>query len=318
MKKKAKINFTIDVLMFVMMAAIGGIGLLIKYSLISGKDQWKVYSSNVELTLWGWDRHQWGSLHLILGIILFGLLLLHILFHWKQIKGLFRHLILHTTSRIILTVVLIAIALALLIFGLVIPRDVVTLKKGEGHYREYRVERNSTPLLEKSVKQMEESSSPDTRDISHHEENHRNRKYSIVVNGSMTLKQAADAYLKERVGGFSIYPKDEELEIVGYSFCGDCPGGNVEYVPEEMINNGAEVIHLATGLVVGYPPCPRIRQFKEFIEKKYNVPVVIGTHPIPLKYLNVHKDLSFWKKMRMSDLAGNLMKEDHAIMAAYD
>jgi predicted metal-binding protein len=124
--------------------------------------------------------------------------------------------------------------------------------------------------------------------------------------------------VRERAGGFSIYPDDEELEVVGYSYCGDCPGGNVEYVPEEMIKNGAEAIHLATGLVVGYPPCPRIRSFKEFIETKYKVPCVIGTHPIPLKYLEAHKSLSFWKKMNMEGLAGDLMKEDRKIMEAYN
>ena len=40
--------------------------------------------------------------------------------------------------------------------------------------------------------------------------------------------------LRERVGGFSHYPSDEAVEIVGYSYCGGCPGGNIEYVPEEM------------------------------------------------------------------------------------
>lgn len=124
--------------------------------------------------------------------------------------------------------------------------------------------------------------------------------------------------LEERVGGFSIYPKDEEVKIVGYSNCGGCPGGNIEYVPEEMIKNGAEVIHLATGLIVGYPPCPRIRQFKEFIEKHYEVPVVIGTHPIPLKYFKDHEKMSFWKSMRMNDVAGGLMEEDIKIKKQYD
>ena len=57
--------------------------------------------------------------------------------------------------------------------------------------------------------------------------------------------------LKEREGAFSIYSPEEEVELVGYSSCGGCPGGNIEYVPEEMIKNKAEVIHLATGLVVG-------------------------------------------------------------------
>ena len=124
--------------------------------------------------------------------------------------------------------------------------------------------------------------------------------------------------VRERVGGFSRYSKDESVEIVGYSYCGGCPGGNIEYVPEEMLKNGAEVIHLATGLVVGYPPCPRIRQFKEFIESHYGVPVVIGTHPIPLKYLEAHKELSFWDKMSMKDVAGDLMMEDRSIMEAYN
>jgi predicted metal-binding protein len=124
--------------------------------------------------------------------------------------------------------------------------------------------------------------------------------------------------MRERVGGFAVYPKEEELQLVGYSYCGDCPGGNVEYVPEEMIKNGAEVIHLATGLVVGYPPCPRIRHFKEFIEKRYKIPVVIGTHPIPMKYLDNHKNLPFWKQTSMEKLAGDLMKEDPKIMEAYN
>ena len=124
--------------------------------------------------------------------------------------------------------------------------------------------------------------------------------------------------LRERAGAFSIYPKDEDVQLVGYSYCGGCPGGNVEYVPEEMIKNGAEAIHLATGLVVGYPPCPRIHHFKQFIESYYKVPVVIGTHPIPLKYLEAHEKLPFWKQTNMKELAGDLMKEDRSIMEDYN
>ena len=85
-----------------------------------------------------------------------------------------------------------------------------------------------------------------------------------------------------------------------------------------MINNGAEVIHLATGLVVGYPPCPWITHFKEFIESHYEIPVVIGTHPIPLKYYTAHKKLSFWDEAKMYSIAKHLMDEDKAIMKAYD
>ncbi|MBN1788880.1 MAG: CGGC domain-containing protein [Bacteroidales bacterium] len=124
--------------------------------------------------------------------------------------------------------------------------------------------------------------------------------------------------MKEHVGGFARYPMEEELELVGFSYCGGCPGGNIEYVPAEMKKNGAEVIHLATGMVVGYPPCPRIRQFKEFIEKHYKIPVVIGTHPIPLKYLNTHNNLSFWNSTYREKVIAHLLKEDKEIMVAYD
>lgn len=120
--------------------------------------------------------------------------------------------------------------------------------------------------------------------------------------------------MKERVGGFSCYAAEEPLELVGYSTCGGCPGGNVEYVPEEMIKNGAQAIHLATGLVVGYPPCPRQDYFKRYIEKRFGIPVVIGTHPIPEKYVQVHRTLPSWEKMQQ--LEGLLEAED--IRRAYD
>jgi predicted metal-binding protein len=73
--------------------------------------------------------------------------------------------------------------------------------------------------------------------------------------------------LRAREGAFALY-KDRDVELVGYTTCGGCPGGNIEYAPEEMQKNGAEVIHLATGLLVGYPPCPHIEAFRRFIGKK--------------------------------------------------
>jgi predicted metal-binding protein len=124
--------------------------------------------------------------------------------------------------------------------------------------------------------------------------------------------------LRERQGAFAIYPPDDPVEIVGYSTCGGCPGGNVEYVPEEMKRNGADVIHLATGFVVGYPPCPNIRQFKAFIESSFGIPVVVGTHPIPQKYMDIHGRLPFWEDHNMSALAKSLLDEPAEIKASYN
>jgi predicted metal-binding protein len=124
--------------------------------------------------------------------------------------------------------------------------------------------------------------------------------------------------LRERRGGFAVYSAEEPVEIVGYSTCGGCPGGNVEYVPQEMKKNGAEAIHLATGLVVGYPPCPNIRRFKVFIETIHGLPVVIGTHPIPKKYMDAHQQLPFWRESNMAELVTLLLNESPEIKAAYD
>jgi predicted metal-binding protein len=99
--------------------------------------------------------------------------------------------------------------------------------------------------------------------------------------------------LRNREGAFSRY-KNREVEIVGYTSCDGCPGGNVEYAVEEMLGNGAQVIHLATGLVVGYPPCPHIVYFRDYIKTKYGLEVVYGTHPIPQKYLTMHDQLGTW------------------------
>ena len=99
--------------------------------------------------------------------------------------------------------------------------------------------------------------------------------------------------LRERQGAFSRY-EGEEVELAGYTTCDGCPGGNVEYTPEEMKRNGVEVIHLATGLLVGYPPCPYIDDFQRFIEEKYGMEVVLGTHPIPQNYYETHRALKTW------------------------
>ena len=122
--------------------------------------------------------------------------------------------------------------------------------------------------------------------------------------------------LREREGGFARYA-DEEVELVGFTTCGGCPGGNVEYAPEEMKKNGADVIHLATGLVVGYPPCPRLDYFREFIPRKFGLEVVVGTHPIPEKYNLIHEDLGTWPRMTAKEDLEDLLA-DKETRLAYD
>lgn len=122
--------------------------------------------------------------------------------------------------------------------------------------------------------------------------------------------------LRERAGAFSIYD-GEEVELVGYTTCGGCPGGNVEYAPAEMKKNGAEVVHLATGLVVGYPPCPYLEDFRSFIPTKYGLDVVVGTHPIPQNYYLTHQALGTWESAEWQELLQHVLN-DEATRLAYD
>lgn len=94
-------------------------------------------------------------------------------------------------------------------------------------------------------------------------------------------------------GAFSMY-KDKVVELAAFTTCGGCPGGNIEYAPEEMIKNEVTHVHFATGFLVGYPPCPYMDHFKKFITEKYGMRVVFGTHPIPQKYFLTHTNLNTW------------------------
>ncbi|MFW5711612.1 MAG: CGGC domain-containing protein [Spirochaetota bacterium] len=115
--------------------------------------------------------------------------------------------------------------------------------------------------------------------------------------------------LRKREGAFERYA-DTEVELVGYTTCDGCPGGNIEYAVEEMKKNGASVIHLATGLVVGYPPCPYITYFRSFIEKRYGLEVVYGTHPIPEKYLSMHTKLGTWQDDEWKPIISPTMSDE--------
>jgi len=78
-----------------------------------------------------------------------------------------------------------------------------------------------------------------------------------------------------------------------------------------------EVIHLATGLVVGYPPCPRLQAFCDFIPAKYGLEVVVGTHPIPQNHYLTHGALETWQSARWQELIQHVVTDEET-RRAYD
>ncbi|MBK9064318.1 MAG: CGGC domain-containing protein [Acidobacteria bacterium] len=143
-------------------------------------------------------------------------------------------------------------------------------------------------------------------------------KIGIVICGRYGTCAGGKCFraLREREGAFAAYA-GREVELVGFTTCGGCPGGNVEYAPEEMKKNGAEVIHLATGFVVGYPPCPYLDHFVRMIPEKFGLQVVVGTHPIPQKYYKIHQSLGTWDDPRWDELLTPTLGEE-PVRVAYD
>ena len=135
--KKAKWNLVIDAIMLIDMMALIGVGLLNKYVLLTGQKKWDKFGENLEFYLWGFDRHDWNYIHFILGLILFGLLVLHIWLHWKLILNIYKNLIKNKKTRVFTGFALVFVSLVFLIFSVFIEPEIgEATSKGGQHFRE--------------------------------------------------------------------------------------------------------------------------------------------------------------------------------------
>jgi hypothetical protein len=132
--KKSNLNFLIDAIMFMILLTIAGLGFLMKYVLIPGEQRWVKYGENVDLSFWGLDRHQWGSVHTVLGYIFLGLLVLHILLHWKWIVVIYHRLVDNTVLRYALGGTFVLASLILLTSSFFISPRVQRYTRGRGNY----------------------------------------------------------------------------------------------------------------------------------------------------------------------------------------
>ncbi|MFZ5447380.1 MAG: DUF4405 domain-containing protein [Thermodesulfobacteriota bacterium] len=129
---KPKLNFVIDVMMFLCLMAMAGLGFLMKYILPPRRDVWAKYGRNLEFSWLGWDRHDWGDIHLYLAFALLILLVIHIILHWQQILGLFQRLIPNAGVRIKIAVVFLVLSLLLIYFPFLITPDMQERGGGRG------------------------------------------------------------------------------------------------------------------------------------------------------------------------------------------
>ncbi len=130
--KKSKLNLIIEALLLLCIASIAGIGLLMRNVLVPGYKRWDIYGRNVELYFWGLDRHQWGTIHFVIALVLLALLVLHVVLHWAMIVGIYRKLMPNVKARWITAIILLAITITLAFFSYAVHPDVHERGRGAG------------------------------------------------------------------------------------------------------------------------------------------------------------------------------------------
>ncbi len=121
---KSKLNLVIDLVLFLLMMPIAGMGLLIKYVLIPGNLQNEIYGRSVNLEFLGLDRHQWGTVHLGLSLLFLILLVLHIVLHWRMISAISQRMIPDLRLRRFVTFLFVVSSIIFIAFPLMVQPSV--------------------------------------------------------------------------------------------------------------------------------------------------------------------------------------------------
>jgi hypothetical protein len=80
--RRASLNFVIDAVGFAGFVFLTTTGVLIRYVLPPG--------SGHHTTLWGLDRHDWGSIHFWIAVAFLCVVALHLFYHWRWVVSVVR------------------------------------------------------------------------------------------------------------------------------------------------------------------------------------------------------------------------------------
>jgi hypothetical protein len=135
------LGLIIDCLMLLQMGALVGIGLLVKFVLVPGYERNVIYGRGADLYVFGLDRHEWGTVHMWIGVSLVVVLAVHIVLHWNRILGLLRGVSGSAAVRAAIAIGVLLLAAALASFPLWVAPEVETGKAGEGPHWGQREDR---------------------------------------------------------------------------------------------------------------------------------------------------------------------------------
>jgi ribosomal protein S6 len=194
---KSKLNFSIDMLLILLMMSITGIGLLMKYVLIPGFQRNERYGNNADLEFLGLTRHEWGTIHLVIALTFLGLLILHIVFHWNMILHIFSRMIPSTTWRIAFASLLTIISLLLISFPLfvkpeIIDREPVHRNRNDRNINSFNGFTEPNQFSRKVDSTLSDNNIPEKQTIVKQNYQSANEKYEVF--GYQTLQFVADKY----------------------------------------------------------------------------------------------------------------------------
>lgn len=78
--KKSSQNYIIDLLGFMCFVFLASTGIIMHYILPAG--------SGHDLGIWGLSRHDWGAIHFWVSVGFFGVMSLHLIWHWSWIVNM--------------------------------------------------------------------------------------------------------------------------------------------------------------------------------------------------------------------------------------
>jgi hypothetical protein len=187
LKNKSYLNFVFDVLMFMDMTIIAGLGFLMKYTLPPGRERFLASGDTARSQFLGLDRHQWGSIHLYAALFLLFILAVHIFLHWNMIIGIYRNMIKSKSIRIVLAVIFTSACVVFLIF----PFFIRPMENRNSN----NLQRNYSSHRNKSYSDGTYASSKNGQvDITRHRgQSDSNRNENETLRGSMTIGEVASA-----------------------------------------------------------------------------------------------------------------------------
>lgn len=209
---RTKVNFYIDLALLILLGGLAGIGLLIKYVLVPGQESWILFGENMELTFLGLNRHEWGTIHLVTGILFFIAFILHFIFHWNMIKCMFRQCLPVKSTRYLIAVFSVILFVVLIVFPLFVDPVKEPISRGAGRLSEEKlsVDLNDSIRVEmKKPKSMSDAGEPqmEIKEVEKDKEDKPGTLKEIDIEGSMTLGEVSEKY------NYPLSKLKEELNI---------------------------------------------------------------------------------------------------------